>query len=237
MMRRSRRLVIRRFLGLILITVGVLMVLGTVLLNLSGMGGDLLLNLVAEILVLVLAFDQIPKLWERRRWAPVNRRVIARLTEYMTELLPVLAPDEFRGATLRSYRYEHKYGDIDAVLISTTLLETGNGVELPERVKAYVANQAGFDTAHLAQVETRVTSAIDRWSFLLDPEPLCLLLDLERSLVLANTLLSSTSWTDQRSRDDAASALGWVASSAVKVWFWLRHLLDEHFAFQGEDKG
>jgi hypothetical protein len=195
---------------------------------------DLLCNLFAEstgIVISVLVIDFLAKWREERReaqrWLSAKCRLYARLVEMVDDFLVAVLPDEFREVTPKLYRY--KYGDIYAVPMIRS-----PGKEDLSRLHSLIEGSAllGRTTLfHVSRMRKQLDALLDRWAFLLDSEPMDLLMRL--SFALSGSVQTDVDWTEEGPHEEFARWLGEVISVALQVRAWLERPLKEHFVAEG----
>jgi hypothetical protein len=193
---------------------------------------DLILNLIAEFIGAILISYAIGRHIEQReekRWLPARCRLYARLFDIIDGFLIAIIPEEFREVSDRIYK--HKYGGI-YVIPTIKPLKKEMLSYLPSLIERDIETHGSFDDMPISLARQQLDAILDRSAFLLDHEPIGLLLKLERSFESLSLVLSDIDWTEERSRQVFARSLSWVVSVTVEVRTWLERMLDQYFVVE-----
>jgi hypothetical protein len=190
---------------------------------------DLVLNLIAEIMgtfFLAYILGYTIERREKKRWLPARCLLYTRLLEITDDLLIALVPEDARE--LKCEIYKSLYADIYVTTTIEPLKEEILPV-LPPLIERDIERHESFDDAALVHAEQQLEGTLDHSAFLLDAEPISLLLKLEDSLRKSIKLTAEADWTDKGDRQVFAHLLGEVISGVNEVKIWLGSMLDQHF--------
>ncbi|MBW4634939.1 MAG: hypothetical protein KME30_24450 [Iphinoe sp. HA4291-MV1] len=181
---------------------------------------DLLLNLFTEfvgILITVFVIDRLMKWREERRWLPLKHFVYAQLLEMAGRLLHCILSAKLIKITNIIYEFglvsscplvEIELG-LDEVTITDLLSEIEQKIQLEKQ----------FDIELLSKSKQQLDNILDKYAFLVEPELLALLLELERALT--SSLKLEANCEDKTSRWSLVLGLTQIALTVLELKAWL----------------
>lgn len=181
---------------------------------------DILANFISEavgILITVFIIDRLIKAQEERRWLPLRYFVYAKLIELTGKLLLCILPPNLRETTNVVYEYGlvscfpqvEIPPEWDDVGIAEVLSEIDQSIRL----------QGTFDVDLLSTSKLQIDDILGKAAFLMEPEFLALLLELDRTLTTSMRIKPDLK--DERSRWDFVLRLTQIALAAIEVKAWL----------------
>lgn len=181
---------------------------------------ELLLNLVSEavgILVTVFIIGRLLKIQEERRWLPLKHFVYAKLLEIIGELLIGTLPSKF----IRQTNIVYEYGLVSAFPQAEIIppLDEIKMTDLLSEIDQLLQRCQRLDVNLLFKSKQQIDDTLSKSAFLLEPEFLTLVLELDRSL--SSVLRFEEDWSDDHARWNRVLGLTQVALTAIDVRAWL----------------
>lgn len=162
----------------LLIIIGLVLVLYIVIRDPNGIGKDLLVNLLADIVAVVVALFTIDRITKERANAqslPAKCLIYARLLDVIDEFLINTLPSGSYNLSTKIYKL--KYYDIYAVPLLEPL-DSKLLTEIPILIKNEIKGRKSLDIRPLASLKKHVNEILDRSILILESEPSNLLLQL-----------------------------------------------------------
>ena len=185
---------------------------------------DLLLNLIAEVIGIIATVFIVDRLIQRReekRWLPSKHHAYAKLLETIGNLLNDTLPQEVKKPSSEMYMYGNVGAfpkielGLDEPMSPTLLPSIEQGIELHKQ----------FDTEIVSRARQEIEDILDQRAFLLDPELLTLVLELDRRLT--SLVQINVDWEEEILRRAFAIFLYELVLAAVDVGVWLESIVDQ----------
>lgn len=190
------------------------------------MAQDLLLNLIAEmigIIVTVLIIDRMIQRREQKRWLPSKHYVHARLFEIIDNFLDSTFPPRFTRLTKTVYEYGRvtvfAKTELDETMPPTLYSDTAEALRLRKH----------FDIEIVSRAKQGIDAILDRQAFLLDPELLTPLFSLDRGLMAL--MQTSHDWEKEKVRTAFGYDLHLTVEAALDVRARLESMADRRRTF------
>ena len=188
---------------------------------------DLLLNLFSEfvgIIATVFVIDLILKRREERRWIPSKQSLYGKLFKLTYDIISYIVPFDIKEPS----RFLYSFGEAQifpSVDINSDMLKLGRMND----IHAELTSSKKFDTEPLIKYRDKLGELLEKWAFLIEPEHLTKLLELEQSLDIA--LQTRANFDDSASISDYAFVLSEVVVFASNHGLWLVKKADKITTF------